>query len=709
MIGGADATYTTLYDSGTTTITANGHADTVSWSGSGTTTSTIASALASAINADSGAYVSASISGSTVNLTATTAGASTDYSLSSSSSYDSTDFSSASFSSSNSGSTLTGGHDTGGTTYDSGTVTVTINGNSDSASYGQVSTTSSIAQALASAIDSDSGASVTAAASGNNISLISKTTGSSANYSVSVSSQSNDSSQFSSPSFGLSAPSSMTGGSNASSSAAITQYAYDVLNDLLSVTQQGGADSSQWRIRSFNYNSLGQLSLSQNPESGNISYSYDADGNVLNDYLNTYSWDGYGRPVVVNGVDVTSDALGRMVEVNNGGTYTEFQYSPNGFKMQDMNGQTGLRAFVPLPGGAMAVWGPDYYRHSDWLGSGRFASSFTGGQMVYDLAYGPFGEPYAQAGTAVPNFTGMNQDVSSNVYDFPAREYGIQGRWPLPDPAGIAAVNLMDPQTWNRYAYVRNSPLELVDPSGLGQCPQGVHCPPPPPPPSDCNTDGVTGPCSIVLGGADVSDLLDLLSTPLGYYWQDTGLRVPGTDIAVEELVTVYPNMDDVFQLLDLLEPGVPITNPVTIGPLKGKDKLIARIQCAADYADQNSLASHAAAGGNAGEGAPAPNFLENLFLGNPFSGLTDLGLDVFANRTPSGSEIATTLLSGGRQGMPGGGAGSKGAVGVVQDAALAKLGGKVAVEVGDGIGSAMLAYHLASFINGAANVCSDY
>ena len=48
------------------------------------------------------------------------------------------------------------------------------------------------------------------------------------------------------------------------------------------------------------------------------------------------------------------------------------------------------------------------------------------------------------------NFTGMSQDTASNVYDFPMREYGIQGRWTSPDPAGLAAVNPMDPPTWNR-------------------------------------------------------------------------------------------------------------------------------------------------------------------------------------------------------------------------------------------------------------------
>jgi RHS repeat-associated protein len=40
------------------------------------------------------------------------------------------------------------------------------------------------------------------------------------------------------------------------------------------------------------------------------------------------------------------------------------------------------------------------------------------------------------------------------------------GRWFTPDPIGKAAVQFADPQTWNMYAYVRNNPTTLTDPSG---------------------------------------------------------------------------------------------------------------------------------------------------------------------------------------------------------------------------------------------------
>jgi YD repeat-containing protein len=65
--------------------------------------------------------------------------------------------------------------------------------------------------------------------------------------------------------------------------ALVTLYTYDVLGNLLRVDQKGSApnDSTQWRTRTFTYDSLSRLLTANNPESGTISYSYDNDGNML--------------------------------------------------------------------------------------------------------------------------------------------------------------------------------------------------------------------------------------------------------------------------------------------------------------------------------------------------------------------------------------------------------------------------------------------
>jgi RHS repeat-associated protein len=201
--------------------------------------------------------------------------------------------------------------------------------------------------------------------------------------------------------------------------------------------------------------------------------TYDPNGNLTKDPQHQYGWDSEGRPVTIDSVSLTYDALDRMVEQNSAGIYTQIVYDPMGDKFGLMNGQTLKKAFAPLPDGGIAAYtssGLEYYRHPDWLGSSRLASTPT--RTIYsDTAYAPFGEPYAQSGTADPSFTGQNQDTTSNLYDFLFREdSSIQGRWISPDPAGLGAVNLSDPQSFNRYAYVRNSSILLIDRSGLTAC-----------------------------------------------------------------------------------------------------------------------------------------------------------------------------------------------------------------------------------------------
>jgi RHS repeat-associated protein len=93
-----------------------------------------------------------------------------------------------------------------------------------------------------------------------------------------------------------------------------------------------------------------------------------------------------------------------------------------------------------------------------------------------DTAYAPFGETYASAGTLDPSYTGMmndtghRQDTAGGLYDFPVREYSTEGRWPNPDPLGKASTCPLDPQTQNRYAYVRNNPMSYTDPTGGQPC-----------------------------------------------------------------------------------------------------------------------------------------------------------------------------------------------------------------------------------------------
>jgi RHS repeat-associated protein len=59
-----------------------------------------------------------------------------------------------------------------------------------------------------------------------------------------------------------------------------TDYSYDALNNLKSVTQKG-SNPANARIRTFNYDAMSRLTSAINPESGTITYSYPTPGGTM--------------------------------------------------------------------------------------------------------------------------------------------------------------------------------------------------------------------------------------------------------------------------------------------------------------------------------------------------------------------------------------------------------------------------------------------
>jgi RHS repeat-associated protein len=167
-----------------------------------------------------------------------------------------------------------------------------------------------------------------------------------------------------------------------------------------------------------------------------------------------------------------------MVE-NQNGTY-EFVYAPTGTQpLAWLEGQTLAGVHLPLPGGAFAVYngsGRFQYNHADWLGSARLFSTPTRTASMA-MSYAPFGEGYA-SGIQDIQFTSYsssftvsdNESQGGTLDDFTFRRYSpVQGRWISPDPAGLAAVDPGNPQSWNRYAYALNNPLRYTDRLGLDE------------------------------------------------------------------------------------------------------------------------------------------------------------------------------------------------------------------------------------------------
>jgi len=113
----------------------------------------------------------------------------------------------------------------------------------------------------------------------------------------------------------------------------------------------------------------------------------------------------------------------------------------------------------------------DRHFHLDHLGTPRLITNAAGAKVAYH-SYLPFGEE-ATAGAQDAErrkFTGHERDTmgTSGVADdrdnMHARQYNPLFGRSLSIDRGPATMS--SPQTWNRYAYVRNRPLVFVDPDG---------------------------------------------------------------------------------------------------------------------------------------------------------------------------------------------------------------------------------------------------
>jgi RHS repeat-associated protein len=121
---------------------------------------------------------------------------------------------------------------------------------------------------------------------------------------------------------------------------------------------------------------------------------------------------------------------------------------------------------VTTPGTVAA--GTIVYYHTDAIGSVRMTTNDARQETRYDFA--PFGEPVGATPAGEPRqFAGKERDNSTNTgFDyFGSRYYSnlFGGRFTTPDVSG-ADQHTEDPQSWNRYSYVRNNPLAHIDPSG---------------------------------------------------------------------------------------------------------------------------------------------------------------------------------------------------------------------------------------------------
>ncbi len=286
-------------------------------------------------------------------------------------------------------------------------------------------------------------------------------------------------------------------------------FGYDALNRISTLNQSSGNStgcSSTFNL-SWTYDAWGNRTdqnvtggtcnafhatvNTQNRLSGSP-YEYDAAGNMTHDASHTYFYDAENRLIQVDGTLGTCstatacyqyDAFGLRAESNHGSWQMDYIHDLSGKVVADWETSSGFTGwatgYVYLNGALLAQYqgSTTHFAHPDHLGSTRLLTGLNQ-SVVQNLDYLPFGElNSSDSGINTHQFTGDERDAETGLDHTWFRQYSSTlGRWMHPDPAGLAAVDPSNPQSWNRYSYVSNDPIDYVDPAGLTDCPQGKTC-----------------------------------------------------------------------------------------------------------------------------------------------------------------------------------------------------------------------------------------
>ncbi|MEW6085690.1 MAG: RHS repeat-associated core domain-containing protein [Chloroflexota bacterium] len=197
-----------------------------------------------------------------------------------------------------------------------------------------------------------------------------------------------------------------------------------------------------------------------------IAYTWDNNGNLLNDGVNTYTYDSANRlKTIVNQqstiVNLYNGFGDRLQETVNGNTTTFTMDLNSGLTRALSDGTNtyhyGIGIISQTQGGVT-----DYFL-DDALGSVRQLTDASG-EITYATAYDPFGVVRQTVGNVSTAYGYTGEYTSNDLVYLRARHYApTMGRFFTQDPfAGYADL----PQSQNPYTYAINNPIRYTDPSG---------------------------------------------------------------------------------------------------------------------------------------------------------------------------------------------------------------------------------------------------
>ena len=256
----------------------------------------------------------------------------------------------------------------------------------------------------------------------------------------------------------------------------------------------GGGGSLSWTRRYYYGEERPEVDAGPHAVKGNNqgNFSYDHNGNLIGSSGRTLSYDSQNR---LEGIKLDTRLTSRSYFGPSGEKVGEAYYSNC---EPDMD--TGCDSGGILQGGLQFLFSPTFEEISDGTGTSVLQklslSSGLGRQIEINLSdeshkvllhdhlgsvrsvideqgifddiikYDPLGD-IISGGLPLDQrlgFNGMRQDEETKVTDFHARcQDPVIGRFTQPDSL---VPDPYDPQSWNRYSFVRNDPANRIDPTG---------------------------------------------------------------------------------------------------------------------------------------------------------------------------------------------------------------------------------------------------
>ncbi len=277
-------------------------------------------------------------------------------------------------------------------------------------------------------------------------------------------------------------------------------FGYDNLNRLTTAEVRNGT------FKSYSYDAIGNITFKSDvgiyqydrigagphavTHAGSMvgRYTYDANGNMLGGNLRSFGYYSFNKPGAIVGAGASSEFTydsehNRLTHTSESGGETSLTVYVGGlYERVSSASRVEHRHFISAGGAVVAIHSisstegtQTRYVHKDHLGSVQ-AITGSSGNLVERFSYDPHGKRRGDNWEDVPSgsrtshftergFGGHVQLDALELVHMGGRVYDpVLGRFTSPDPfvQSMSAV-----QAFNRYTYVMNNPLSMIDPTGF--------------------------------------------------------------------------------------------------------------------------------------------------------------------------------------------------------------------------------------------------